>query len=53
MTALGSSLDPASDAFRANAARMQERLAEVRRLEALVVAESESKRSKFAQRGPA
>lgn len=51
MTALGSSLDPASDAFRANAARMQERLAEVRRLEALVVAESESKRSKFEQRG--
>ena len=51
MTVLGSSLDPASDAFRANAARMQERLAEVRRLEALVVAESESKRAKFEQRG--
>jgi geranyl-CoA carboxylase beta subunit len=48
---LGSSLNPASDAFRANAARMQERLAEVRRLEALVVAESESKRAKFEQRG--
>ncbi|MFN9764215.1 MAG: acyl-CoA carboxylase subunit beta [Pseudomonadota bacterium] len=51
MTALGSSLDPASDAFQANAARRQDRLAEVRRLEALVVAESESKRSKFEQRG--
>jgi geranyl-CoA carboxylase beta subunit len=51
MTVLGTSLNPASEAFRANAAKMQERLAEVRRLEALVVAESESKRAKFEQRG--
>ena len=51
MTALGTRLDPASAAFGANAARMQERLAEVRRLEALVVAESASKRERFEQRG--
>jgi len=51
VTALTSALNPASAAFQANAARMQERLAEVRRLEALVVAESESKRKKFEERG--
>ncbi|MBL8344988.1 MAG: acyl-CoA carboxylase subunit beta [Rubrivivax sp.] len=51
MSTLSSTLNPASAAFRANAARMSERLAEVRRLEALVVAESESKRKKFEERG--
>jgi geranyl-CoA carboxylase beta subunit len=44
-------VDPRSAAFAANAARMQEKLAEVRRLEQLVIAESESKRSRFEQRG--
>jgi geranyl-CoA carboxylase beta subunit len=51
MSALGSQLNPASAAFQANAARMAERLAEVRALEARVVAESASKRAKFEQRG--
>jgi geranyl-CoA carboxylase beta subunit len=51
MSVLRSALDPTAAAFRANAARMHERLAEVRRLEALVVAESASKREKFEQRG--
>ncbi|MCW5613459.1 MAG: acyl-CoA carboxylase subunit beta [Rubrivivax sp.] len=51
MTVLASKLDPASAAFRANAARMHERWAEVQRLQALVVAESASKREKFEQRG--
>ena len=51
MPALNSSLDPRSAAFRANAERMAERLAEVRRLEALVVAESASKADKFERRG--
>jgi geranyl-CoA carboxylase beta subunit len=51
MTALTSAVSPTSAAFQANAARMHERLAEVRRLEALVVAESESKRKKFEERG--
>jgi geranyl-CoA carboxylase beta subunit len=51
MTRLASSLNPASAAFQANTARMHERLAEVRRLEALVIAESESKRKKFDERG--
>ncbi|MBX3600546.1 MAG: acyl-CoA carboxylase subunit beta [Rubrivivax sp.] len=51
MTVLVSKLDPASAAFRANAARMHERWAEVQRLQALVVAESASKREKFEQRG--
>jgi geranyl-CoA carboxylase beta subunit len=51
VTALATALNPASAAFQANAARMHERLAEVRRLEALVVAESESKRKKFEERG--
>ncbi len=51
MPALVSQLDPKSAAFAANARRMHERLAEVRALEALVVAESESKRAKFEARG--
>jgi geranyl-CoA carboxylase beta subunit len=51
MPALGTNLDPRSTAFEANARRMAERLAEVRRLEAMVVAESASKADKFAQRG--
>jgi geranyl-CoA carboxylase beta subunit len=48
---LRSSIDPASAAFQANARRMAERLAEVRALEAKVVAESASKREKFESRG--
>jgi geranyl-CoA carboxylase beta subunit len=51
MPVLTPQLDPRSPAFAANAARMQERLAEVRALEARVVAESESKRAKFEARG--
>ena len=48
---LHSQLDPRSAAFQANAARMAERLAEVRALEGRVIAESESKRDKFESRG--
>ena len=51
MPALTSQLDARSAAFAANAQRMQERLAEVQALQAQVVAESESKRAKFEQRG--
>jgi geranyl-CoA carboxylase beta subunit len=51
MSVLGSQLVPSSAAFQANAARMHERLAEVRALEAKVVAESASKRDKFEARG--
>jgi geranyl-CoA carboxylase beta subunit len=51
VTRLVSQLDPKSSSFQANAARMAERLAEVRALEAKVVAESASKREKFEQRG--
>ena len=51
MPALGTNLDPRSAAFEGNAKRMAERLAEVRRLEAMVVAESASKADKFAKRG--
>ncbi|MFO1219985.1 MAG: carboxyl transferase domain-containing protein [Burkholderiaceae bacterium] len=51
MPPLASALDTASAAFKANAARMHERLAEVRALEAKVVAESESKRERFEARG--
>ena len=40
-----------SAAFAANTQRMAELLAEVRRLEGLVIADSESKRSKFEARG--
>ncbi len=45
MPALKSSLNPRSEAFQANAARMAERLAEVQALQARVVAESASKAS--------
>ena len=51
MPAIVSRLDPGSAAFAANAARMGERLAEVRRLERLVVDESAARRDKFEQRG--
>jgi geranyl-CoA carboxylase beta subunit len=50
MPALVSSIDPRSPAFGANAKRMHERLAEVRALEAKVVAESASKRARFEER---
>src|SRR5512138_3183901 len=48
---LETAIDPKTDAFKNNAARMHEKLAEVRALEALVVAESESKRARFEERG--
>jgi geranyl-CoA carboxylase beta subunit len=51
MPVLNSRIDPASAAFAANAARMAERLAEVRALEAKVREESASKRDKFEKRG--
>jgi len=51
MPALPSTLLPKGDTFKANANRMHEKLAEVRALEALVVAESESKRARFEERG--
>src|SRR5512145_3072291 len=51
MPVLGSRLDTGSAAFASNAQRMGERLAEVQRLEGLVIAESESKRARFEQRG--
>jgi geranyl-CoA carboxylase beta subunit len=51
MPALNSALNPKSAAFEANAQRMAERLAEVRALEAQVVAESASKADRFAERG--
>ncbi|MFO1407426.1 MAG: carboxyl transferase domain-containing protein [Steroidobacteraceae bacterium] len=51
MPALTSRLDPRSAAFKANAERMAARLEEIRALEARVVAESESKRAKFEERG--
>ena len=51
MTVLGSLLNPKSAAFQDNACRMAERLAEIRALEAKVVAESESKRDKFEAKG--
>jgi geranyl-CoA carboxylase beta subunit len=51
MPALASALDPRSPAFAANAARMAERLEEVRALERRVVAESASRRAKFEARG--
>jgi geranyl-CoA carboxylase beta subunit len=49
--ALTSALDVKSAAFAANTARMHERLAEVRALQAKVVAESASKAARFAERG--
>ena len=51
MPALGTLLNPGSAAFAANVQRMQQRLHEVRALEAQVVAESASKRKKFEERG--
>jgi geranyl-CoA carboxylase beta subunit len=51
MPALRSKIAPRSDAFAANTQRMQGLLDEVQRLEGLVIAESESKRDKFEQRG--
>lgn len=51
MPFITSGIDPRSPGFAANAARMAERLAEVQALQARVVAESESKRSKFEARG--
>jgi geranyl-CoA carboxylase beta subunit len=51
MPVIESRLDPRGAAFAANASRMAEKLAEVKRLEQLVIAESESKRARFEQRG--
>jgi geranyl-CoA carboxylase beta subunit len=50
MPALRSKINPRSDAFAANAQRMQGLLAEVQRLQDMVIAESESKREKFEKR---
>ncbi len=50
MPAIRSKIKPKSDDFAANAQRMQGLLAEVQRLEGLVIAESESKREKFEKR---
>jgi geranyl-CoA carboxylase beta subunit len=50
MPAIRSKIKPRSDAFAANTQRMQGLLAEVQRLEGLVIAESESKREKFEKR---
>ncbi len=51
MPVIRSKINPLSAAFAANAQRMQGLLAEVQRLEGLVIAESESKRDKFEKRG--
>ncbi|MBK6294211.1 MAG: acyl-CoA carboxylase subunit beta [Rhodoferax sp.] len=51
MPALLSKIKTSSEAFAANARRMGELLAEVQRLEQMVIAESESKRDKFEKRG--
>jgi geranyl-CoA carboxylase beta subunit len=51
MPVIVSELNPRAAGFVANSRRMHERLAEVRALEAQVVAESESKRARFEQRG--
>ncbi|BDT71342.1 methylmalonyl-CoA carboxyltransferase 12S subunit [Comamonadaceae bacterium OS-4] len=51
MPALRSKINPRSDAFAANVQRMQGLLAEVQRLQDMVIAESESKREKFEKRG--
>ncbi len=51
MPAIVTKLNPKSAAFVANAARMAERLADVRKLERQVVDESASKRDKFEKRG--
>jgi geranyl-CoA carboxylase beta subunit len=51
MPPLPSALNAKAEAFKHNTSRMHEKLAEVRALEALVVAESESKRARFEERG--
>jgi len=51
MPPLQSQIDTRAAASQANAKRMHERLSEVRALEAKVVAESESKRKRFEERG--
>lgn len=51
MPALRSKINPRCYAFAANAQRMQGLLAEVLRLQDMVIAESESKREKFEKRG--
>ena len=51
MSVLRSKINVKSDAFGANAQRMQELLSEVQRLEQMVIAESQSKRDKFEARG--
>ena len=50
MPALRSKINTRSEAFAANAQRMQTLLSEVERLQGLVIAESESKRAKFEKR---
>ncbi|QDL53576.1 acyl-CoA carboxylase subunit beta [Rhodoferax aquaticus] len=50
MPALRSKINPRSSAFASNAQRMGDLLAEVQRLEAMVIAESESKLDKFEKR---
>ena len=50
MPVLRTKINPQSDAFAANAQRMRDLLAEVQRLEGMVIAESESKRAKFEKR---
>ena len=50
MPVLRTKINPRSDGFAANAQRMTELLAEVQRLEGMVIAESESKRDKFEKR---
>ncbi|HRI17253.1 MAG TPA: carboxyl transferase domain-containing protein [Burkholderiaceae bacterium] len=51
MPVLASRIDTRSPAFAANAQRMQERLAEVQRLEQAVIAASAEKRERFESRG--
>jgi geranyl-CoA carboxylase beta subunit len=51
MPPLATALNTNAESFKSNAARMHERLAEVNALKAKVVAESESKRERFASRG--
>ena len=50
MPAIRSKINAKADTFAANVLRMQGLLTEVQRLEGLVIAESESKRSKFEKR---
>ena len=50
MPVLRTKINPQSDAFAANSQRMRDLLAEVQRLEGMVIAESESKRAKFEKR---